>query len=150
MLTFDLTALSFADASFDFVFASHVLEHIQDDRRAMAEMFRVLSPGGLAFVEVPVLAQHTYEDATITDPAARLAAFGQSDHVRICGLDYEERLRNAGFDVTPLWVKKEFSATELSTMRLIAEIPPEVQAQMPPRYECHHDVAWLCEKPGRG
>jgi SAM-dependent methyltransferase len=148
MAALDLTNLKFPDAAFDFVFVSHVLEHIPDDRRAMAELLRVLSPGGVAFIEVPVLASCTYEDAAITRPAERLAAFGQSDHVRICGIDYEDRLREAGFEVIPLWIKKEFSADELSKMRLVAEITAEVRAQMPPRYEQQHDVAWLCAKPG--
>src|SRR3954465_11658659 len=49
----DLLALPFADASFDRVIASEVLEHIPDDETAMAELTRVLRPGGLAAVTVP-------------------------------------------------------------------------------------------------
>jgi SAM-dependent methyltransferase len=46
-------ALPFADASFDRVIAAEVLEHLPDDQRAMAELFRVLKPGGLMAVTVP-------------------------------------------------------------------------------------------------
>jgi SAM-dependent methyltransferase len=49
----DLLALPFPDASFDRVIASEVLEHIPDDGTAMAELTRVLRPGGLAAVTVP-------------------------------------------------------------------------------------------------
>jgi SAM-dependent methyltransferase len=49
----DALALPWADAEFDVVIASEVLEHIRDDRRAMAEIRRVLRPGGLAAVTVP-------------------------------------------------------------------------------------------------
>lgn len=46
-------ALPFADASFDRIVASEVLEHIPDDRGAIAELVRVLRPGGTMAVTVP-------------------------------------------------------------------------------------------------
>ncbi len=49
----DATRLPFADASFDRVIASEVLEHLVDDERAIAELARVLRPGGLAALSVP-------------------------------------------------------------------------------------------------
>lgn len=47
------TALPFADASFDVVLCSEVLEHVDDAGRAVAEISRVLAPGGLLVVTVP-------------------------------------------------------------------------------------------------
>ena len=49
----DLLALPFPDASVDRVIASEVLEHIPDDVAAMAEIARVLRPGGTVAVTVP-------------------------------------------------------------------------------------------------
>jgi SAM-dependent methyltransferase len=49
----DATQLPFADASFDRIIASEVLEHIGDDEAAMAELARVLRPGGTMAVTVP-------------------------------------------------------------------------------------------------
>lgn len=49
----DATRLPFADASFDRVIASEVLEHIPDDTAAFAELARVLKPGGTLAVTVP-------------------------------------------------------------------------------------------------
>ena len=46
-------ALPFAAASFDYVVCSEVLEHLLEDSRAMAELTRVLKPGGLIAVTVP-------------------------------------------------------------------------------------------------
>ena len=46
-------ALPFEDESFDRVVAAEVLEHLPQDERAMAELFRVLKPGGLIAVTVP-------------------------------------------------------------------------------------------------
>ena len=45
--------LPFADASFDRVLCSEVLEHVARPARAAAELFRVLKPGGLVAVSVP-------------------------------------------------------------------------------------------------
>lgn len=49
----DATRLPFADASFDRVITSEVLEHIQDDVRAISELVRVLKPGGTFAATVP-------------------------------------------------------------------------------------------------
>jgi len=49
----DALALPFPDAAFDRVIAAEVLEHIPDDRGAMAELARVLRPGGTMAVTVP-------------------------------------------------------------------------------------------------
>jgi len=49
----DLLSLPFPDASFDVVIASEVLEHIPDDESAMAEIARVVRPGGRVAVTVP-------------------------------------------------------------------------------------------------
>ncbi len=101
----DLTALPWPDASFDFAICSHVLEHIGDDRAAIAELFRVLVPGGRAVVMVPIDMKRpeTYEDSSIDTAAGRDEAFGHPYHVRICGADYPDRLRQAGFAVEPVY-----------------------------------------------
>jgi SAM-dependent methyltransferase len=49
----DVCALPFPDASFDLVLATDVVEHVDDDRRALAEIARVLAPGGAVLITVP-------------------------------------------------------------------------------------------------
>ena len=49
----DALSLPFADGEFDRVVASEVLEHIPDDTDAIAELVRVLRPGGTMAVTVP-------------------------------------------------------------------------------------------------
>lgn len=97
----DMTALPFTDSSFDFAICSHVLEHIEDDGAAIAELYRVLKPHGRTIVMVPIDMKRamTYEDPSIDTAAGRDAAFGHPYHVRICGADYPSRLRRAGFEV---------------------------------------------------
>ena len=100
----DMTDLPFDDDSFDFAICSHVLEHIENDRAAVAELSRVLVPGGRAIVMVPIDMKRpeTYEDSSIDTADGRNDAFGHPYHVRICGADYPDRLRQAGFAVTPV------------------------------------------------
>jgi SAM-dependent methyltransferase len=99
MVRMDITAIQYPDDHFDAIYCSHVLEHVPDDRAALREFFRVLKPGGWAILLVPITADQTFEDPSITDPAERLRLFGQEDHVRRYGPDYVERLRGAGFQV---------------------------------------------------
>jgi predicted SAM-dependent methyltransferase len=99
MQLMDITDLPLLDGSYSLVWCSHVLEHIEDDAKAMSEIFRVLAPGGVAVIMVPIYGATTYEDWTITEPAERLKHFKQEDHVRLYGQDMRDRLRAAGFEV---------------------------------------------------
>jgi SAM-dependent methyltransferase len=56
VLTGDATGLPFADGQFDMVFATDTIEHIDDDRKTLQEMHRVLVPGGYAMIVVPAFA----------------------------------------------------------------------------------------------
>jgi ubiquinone/menaquinone biosynthesis C-methylase UbiE len=49
----DALALPYSDNTFDCVIASEILEHIPDDATAIAELVRVLKPGGALAVTVP-------------------------------------------------------------------------------------------------
>ncbi len=95
----DLTRMPFPSQSFDCVYCSHVLEHVPEDGRAMAELHRVLRPGGWALIQVPVRRERTIEDPAITSPDRRRELFGQPDHVRVYGRDVGDRLRRARFAV---------------------------------------------------
>jgi SAM-dependent methyltransferase len=51
----DAAALPFDDASFDTVVSFQVLEHVPEPREVLAEMHRVLRPGGTLFVTTPFM-----------------------------------------------------------------------------------------------
>lgn len=79
----DLTNLPFDNAEFDFICACHVLEHIRDDAKAISEIRRVLKPGGLAIIAVPVIGKETIE---YPEPNHY-----EWEHVRAPGQDYYKR-----------------------------------------------------------
>jgi len=97
----DILDLPFKEEEFDLVFCNHVLEHIEDDHKAMKELYRVMKPGGMGIFQVPqeLERETTYEDPNIKTPEDKAVHFGQYDHVRIYGRDYFDRLRNVGFKV---------------------------------------------------
>lgn len=97
----DICNLPFKDNEFDVILCNHVLEHIKDDKKAMAELYRVMKPGGWGIFQIPqdLKRDITFEDDSITDPKERARIFGQYDHVRIYGWDYFDKLRSVGFKV---------------------------------------------------
>jgi SAM-dependent methyltransferase len=102
MVQVDLTDTQFIGDWFDVILCVHVLEHIEDDAKAMAELYRVLRPGGWALLQVPLSRKltETLKDPEARTPEQRYAAYGQQDHVCIYAeRDYVKRLRAAGFQV---------------------------------------------------
>ena len=96
----DIEAMPFGDGAFDLVIANHVLEHVDDDLKAVAEIARVLVTGGLAILQTPYspMLHETWCDPGIVGEAARLAAYGQEDHVRLFGRDIFKRIASAGLE----------------------------------------------------
>jgi SAM-dependent methyltransferase len=113
----------FKDNTFDMIICNHVLEHIDDELKALNELKRILKPGGKAIVQVPIdySLEYTFEDPSITDKKEREKVFGQYDHVRLYGRDYPERLRKSGFEVIEEDYVKHFSEEEIERYRLDRE-----------------------------
>jgi SAM-dependent methyltransferase len=101
-----LEKIDLPDESVELVVASHILEHV-DDKRALAELHRILMPGGRAIIMVPIIEgwDQTYENGAVTTNAERIRHFGQRDHVRMYGRDLRARIAAAGLALT------EFTAT---------------------------------------
>jgi SAM-dependent methyltransferase len=128
----DIHQMPFEAGAFDVVFCNHVMEHVTDDLQAMGEILRVLRPQGWAIIQSPMdySLVTTFEDPAIQSAQARFEAYGQEDHVRLYGLDYPERLRKAGFEVT----ERQYAQ----------ELPPDqVQQYALPKDE----ILYFCRKP---
>jgi len=104
----DVQNLTYTDASFDLVTHTEVLEHVPDDARAFAELFRVLRPGGIMIFTVPMHEgprtverarlrdgeiEHLLEPLLHYDPLRRAGILAFRDY----GSDLLDRLSRAGF-----------------------------------------------------
>jgi SAM-dependent methyltransferase len=79
-----LTALPFADRTFDAAICSEVIEHIRSDETAVRELARVLRPGGVLYVSVPAV-------PAPYDPAHVREGYTRETLVHL--------LRSAGFEI---------------------------------------------------
>ena len=97
----DLISTNFKDEYFDLIICNHVLEHIEDDKSALNEIYRILKYNGISILQVPmnVKRRNTFEDSSIKSKNQREKYFGQYDHVREYGLDFKDRVEQAGFKV---------------------------------------------------
>lgn len=125
-----LTDLPLAPDSVGLMVCYHVLEHIPDDLAAMREIARVLPAGGVALVQVPWRPGPTDEDPSAS-PQERLRRFGQADHVRWYGDEFDERLSASGLDVMRL---ESADLVPEHLMRLLGIDPGE--------------IVWVCTRAG--
>ena len=123
----DISNLPFREDQYDLILCNHVLEHIPDDLKAMAELYRVLKKGGTLIAQVPLdeNLKKTFEDKSIIDPKARAKVFGQYDHVRIYGQDYFTRLESVGFSPNIVQPQNSLTKEEIKKFALsLAEVIP--------------------------
>lgn len=167
-LRIDLQDIALPDESIDIVLTPHVLEHVPDTDRALAEIFRVLSPGGRMYLQVPLLHGVTREPLVPEFHADNTKVFFNF------GWDLLDRLRAARFTtsalVTDEWLAAltgltppppdsgdEFSIGELVDVarrtlvgdRDVVSVADRQTSLrlgfLPP----HHHVTWECVKPSR-
>lgn len=116
----DICKLPFKNSEFDLIICNHVLEHIDNDFKAMKEIYRVLKKNGIGILQVPIdeSLSITFEDKTIIDPKIKSELFGQYDHVRKYGKDFYDRLKSVGFKVKKIDVQKNLSEKEIKEYSL--------------------------------
>ena len=142
VLNIDITRIPDSIHSIDLIYASHILEHIVDDYKALSELYRILKPDGLAIILVPqkFTLEQTYEDNTITSPEDRLKHFGDKDHVRYYGLDFIDRLSKTGF-VVDIIAPKNFTINFTQARKIIYLTADEKKNIL------SNDIIYLCYRP---
>lgn len=97
---YDITHIDAKENTYDMVICYHILEHIEDDEKAMRELYRIIKKGGNCIIQTPFTKGETDEGSGIKTPEERVRHFGQSDHVRIYSVEgLKNKLTKVGFDV---------------------------------------------------
>lgn len=127
----DMQSIPFHDNKFDVIYASHVLEHVPDDIKAMSELYRVLKYGGSCVLLVPISSsiKETLEKEEYNTPELRKKYYGQANHLRRYSIDVKERLESVGFKVDSL-TYKDF-------------IDSDIEKKF---YKLGRDIIFLCKK----
>lgn len=97
-----VTDIKFEDQTFDCIICNHVLDDVDDDRKALSEFYRVLKPGGVAILSVPLntLGETIEFDDTIEKKQLRIKMNISSENQRSYGIDFKGRVEDNGFSVT--------------------------------------------------
>ncbi len=93
-----LYAMPFRESAFSMIVCLHVLEHLKNDRAALQEIARMVSPGGLALVMVPTFPD--WESRPTLEFGAPNPAI--DNHWRVYGSDAPTRIEAAGLRCEPL------------------------------------------------
>lgn len=111
----DLTEANSGEAVCDFIFAIHILEHIADEATAMQTIYNLLQPNGTALIMVPldITRLQTKEMGASLSLKMREKHYGQSDHVRVYGLDFGERLKRHGFQTEEIRYASQLTQEEI-------------------------------------
>lgn len=135
-LKIDIQDTGLPDDSVPVIICNHVLEHVDDYKKALTELRRILRGDGTLILSVPIdmTLDDLYEDKSITSEEGRWKAFGQIDHVRVFGRNTVDKFEALGFDV---------EVVEGDTM------PPEIKPVVGP---ADYDANWfyLMRKKERG
>ena len=108
----DIRDLDLPDDFFDVLVCYHVIEHIDDDMKALSELHRVMKPGAFAVIQVPVNVPRTVEREELTTwQAKRLLVY--DCHLRAYGPDFKDMLEAAGFEVDVSTFVKKFTSEEI-------------------------------------
>lgn len=99
-VSYNLLDLPVPPNYYDLIICYHILEHIENDTKAIAELYRILKNGGTCIIQTPFKEGDSYENEQIVNPDERKIHFGQEDHVRIYSVNgLFIKLQQIGFEV---------------------------------------------------
>jgi len=114
----DVQRLPFRDGSLDLIVGTGLIEHVEDERALLAEVERVLKPGGVAHMEVPFLQQ--YHDDPID--CRRVTVDGLARLMRRCGLEPMRQGVHIGPTVTLITLWSYYAALWFEGRNILARV----------------------------
>ena len=100
-LLIDIQKTPFPDDKWSLIICNHVLQHVENYKAALLELYRILRKEGI--LEITVATNRNldtvYEDADLITDEQRLKSYGEEDYLRIFGNDVEKILESIGFSV---------------------------------------------------
>lgn len=162
VIRLDLQAIELPDSSVDVVLTPHVLEHVPDTDKALAELFRVMRPGGHVLLQVPVPQAVTKvpdEPEYHGDNTLVFFRFGWdlADTIRshgfVCEVLVTQELQDAAAAGSCPWthqgpdcdVEDLMAGADASAMTVIASAAEAQRHGFRPAYQF---VTFDCRKPG--
>lgn len=112
----DLTSAPFRSGVFDLSVCFHVFEHIPDDRSAMREYARLIARNGIGFIQNPWRSSGPTDEDPYAPTEERIKRFGQADHVRYYGEDFESRLIAAGIRTRRIYPEDILTESQIEQM----------------------------------
>jgi SAM-dependent methyltransferase len=103
----DATKMPFADATFSLVLATDIIEHVDEDDKAIAEVSRVLSPKGTALITVPAFSSLWGFQDEVSHHKRRYRMKELLDRVRGGGLETLEAFHFNYLLFAPIWTARK-------------------------------------------
>lgn len=126
----DIMDIDFEDETFDLIICNHVLEHVNNANIAIKEITRVIKSDGICIITVPIDEKHaTLEDDRINTDKLRIKYYGEANHVRMFGNDFEDILRKNGLQTEKIFARDLLAKEELRMAGLKS-----------------NEYFWLCKK----
>jgi SAM-dependent methyltransferase len=113
----DVCGMPFADESFDLLLATDIIEHVDDDLKALREIARVLRPGGKALIVVPAFPILWGLQDRVAQHKRRYRMGGLADRVARAGFAIEVSYYFNFLLFVPIWLGR----------RLVDIIRPRIQ-----------------------
>ncbi len=116
----DIQNLGFKNSTFDYIICSCVLGHVEDEDKAINEIYRVLKVGGKAFILTVIDLKNpfTFENVNIVSETERLKFYGEKDLLRLHGKDFFNRLRRSNSSVKEIDFAQTFNLSDRNRFSL--------------------------------
>jgi len=129
----DITAMPFDHESFDLVLATDVVEHVDDDERAVSEIERVLVPGGHALFTVPAFPSLWGLQDEVSHHKRRYRRAGFRRLVERSGLEVVDQFYFNYLLFAPIWLARRLLPLLAPQTKSEADLnPPLVNALLLP------------------